>query len=141
MSVTYIITGIFIVGFLVYIYFSHKRMNSMKKVPDSKRIKIMDNRNFKALTNKGVVLVDFWAPWCGPCKMIAPVLNEIAENQNINATIAKLNVDNNQQIAGKLKIKSIPTLILFKDGKEIDRFMGYKSKSFLLKKINLANSL
>lgn len=79
------------------------------------------------------VLVDFWAEWCGPCKTIAPILEEIATEHGENVQIAKVNVDENQQLALQQKVMSIPTLILFKDGAEAKRVIGAKSKQDLLK--------
>jgi len=138
MSTSFIIGGSLIIAFLGYIYYSTKKMNNIAKVPNSKNIRVLDNKNFKNIIARGVVLVDFWAPWCGPCKMIAPVLNEIAETESDKVTIAKVNVDYQQDLAGKFKVKNIPTLIMFKDGKEINRFVGYKPKRFLMKQVNLA---
>jgi thioredoxin 1 len=139
MSISNILLGVFIVAVLVFIYYSSKKMHNMPKVANSKKIKVLDNKNFKNIIGRGVVLVDFWAPWCGPCQMIAPVLNDIAETESDKVTVAKVNVDNQQQIAGKFKVKSIPTLIMFKDGKEINRFVGYKPKRFLMKQVSLAS--
>lgn len=78
------------------------------------------------------VLVDFWAEWCGPCRMIAPVLEQIAEQYPDSIKITKLDVDHNPQTAGKFGVQSIPTMILFKDGKEVDRLIGYMPKDRLL---------
>ncbi|MFN0029092.1 MAG: thioredoxin [Acidimicrobiales bacterium] len=78
------------------------------------------------------VLVDFWAEWCGPCKMIAPVLDEIAAEKAGSLKIAKLNVDENPTIARRFEVMSIPTLILFKDGEPAKRIVGAKGKAALL---------
>ena len=78
------------------------------------------------------VLVDFWAEWCGPCKMIAPILEELATEQAGKLQIAKLNVDEHPDIARRFEVMSIPTLILFKDGAPAQRLVGAKGKSALL---------
>ena len=82
------------------------------------------------------VLVDFWAEWCGPCKMIAPILEEIADEQGDNLKIAKLNVDDAQDVARRFEVMSIPTLILFKDGEPVKRVVGAKPKQALLDDIS-----
>ena len=82
------------------------------------------------------VLVDFWAEWCGPCKMIAPILEEIADEQGDSLKIAKLNVDDAQDVARRFEVMSIPTLILFKDGEPVKRVVGAKPKQALLDDIS-----
>jgi len=82
------------------------------------------------------VLVDFWAEWCGPCKMIAPILDEIAGEQAGKLTIAKLNVDDNPEISRRFDVMSIPTLILFKDGKPEKKVVGAKGKGQLLEELS-----
>ena len=87
------------------------------------------------LKAEGPVLVDFWAPWCGPCRMVAPVLDQISDELGSQITIAKVNVDENQGIAGSLGIMSIPTLMLYKDGKPVEVIVGFQPKPKLMAKI------
>jgi len=97
-----------------------------------------DNFDDKITELKGNVLVDFWAPWCGPCRMLAPVIDEIAADYDGQLVVAKVNTDENQEISSKYRIMSIPTLILFKGGKPAERMVGYMSKKDLKNKIDSA---
>ena len=87
-----------------------------------------DDFDEKVLGAEVPVLVDFWAAWCGPCKMVAPVLDELAEEMDGKLRIAKLNVDENQDIAEQFQVSSIPTFILFKQGEAADRMLGAMPK-------------
>ncbi len=135
MSTTIIIILAFLMVIIGLITFSYYRMKNAKPVESSSKIKVLGTKNFKPIIRRGVVLVDFWAPWCSPCKIIAPILNDIAESQD-NLQIAKVNVDNQQSLAQKYKVRNIPTLILFKDGVEVHRFVGVKTKKAILKEVD-----
>jgi len=129
-----VILGV-LAALVAFIVIGQRKMKNLPDVKNSENVKVLSNKNFKAITAKGLVLVDFWAAWCGPCKMMGPVINDVAEEAGDQATIAKLNVDHNQDLAQRYKVRSIPTLILFKDGKEINRYVGVKQKKFLLAEI------
>lgn len=89
------------------------------------------DQNFAAETGAGVVLADFWAPWCGPCKMIAPVLEELDSEMGDKVKIVKLDVDDNQETAAKFGVMSIPTLLIFKNGEVVDKVVGFQPKDAL----------
>ncbi|MDX4028177.1 thioredoxin [Aliarcobacter skirrowii] len=92
--------------------------------------------NFDEVTSKGVSMVDFWAPWCGPCRMIAPVIDELAGDFDGKANICKVNTDEEQDLAVKYGVRSIPTIIFMKDGKVVDQLIGASSKQAFTDKIN-----
>ncbi|MBN2614457.1 MAG: thioredoxin [Bacteroidales bacterium] len=106
--------------------------------PDSDKLVILTDATFKKQISKGVSLVDFWADWCTPCKIQGPIVSELAEEVSDKAKICKLDVQNNQKMSAELGIRNIPTIIIFKDGKIAQKFVGVKTKSILLKGINAA---
>ena len=89
----------------------------------------LNKDNFDEVIGKGKTLVDFWAGWCMPCRMVAPVIEELAAEYEGKATIAKVDVDVENALASRYSIMNIPTVILFEDGKEVKRFIGVKSKA------------
>lgn len=126
-----------ILGLAVFfIYRSYKKMKNMPMPEDSEFVKVLTTQNFENQIKKGLTLVDFWAAWCMPCRAMAPILNSIANELKDSASVGKLNIEDHQAIASKYQVRSIPTLILFKNGKEINRFVGIKTKDFLINQIN-----
>ncbi len=102
----------------------------------SKTVNVTDDSFSDDVLSSGTpVLVDFWATWCGPCKMVAPVLEEIASEKAGSLTVAKLDVDENPATARDFQVVSIPTMILFKDGQPVKRIVGAKGKAALLREI------
>jgi thioredoxin 1 len=95
----------------------------------------LTDATFDGAIAEGVTLVDFWAPWCGPCRMIAPIIEELAEEYNGRAKIAKVNTDEEQMTAVKFGIRSIPTLLIFKDGKPVDQVIGAVPKQVFTSKL------
>ncbi|WP_243386113.1 thioredoxin [Bacillus kexueae] len=94
------------------------------------------DQSFVQETSEGLVLVDFWAPWCGPCKMIAPVLEELDQDMGSEVKIVKIDVDENQETAQKFGVMSIPTLLVFKNGEVVDKTVGYQPKEALAELLN-----
>lgn len=93
------------------------------------------DQNFQKETSKGFAIVDFWAPWCGPCQMMSPIFDEVAVQFKGKVKMGKVNVDDNQQIPSKYGVSGIPTIIFLKDGAEASRLVGFQSKETFQAKI------
>ena len=99
--------------------------------------KVATNTNFtELLQDSKLVIVDFWATWCGPCRMLSPVLDEVEEEMSDKISVVKVNVDDADQIAMQYRIMSIPTLLFFKNGQVVDKTVGAMAKNVLIEKIN-----
>ena len=96
----------------------------------------LNSSNFDSTIASGVTVVDFWAPWCGPCRMVAPIIDELSSEYDGRANICKVNTDENQDIAIRFGIRSIPTIMFFKDGQQVDMVIGAVSKDVFVEKIN-----
>jgi len=134
-SIIIFVAAFLLVAFLASFFLNYYKMKKTPVVEDNGKIKKLSDQNFEHQIKSGIMLVDFWATWCMPCKMMAPVLNNLSEELTGNASVGKLDVDQNRAASAKYGVRSIPTLVLFKNGKEINRFVGVKTKDFLLKEI------
>ncbi len=99
---------------------------------DQSSVQKLTDQDFKSSIGKGKTLVDFHAEWCGPCRMLAPILEEVAQDKEANVAIAKVDIDAEQQTAAEFQVASVPTLILFKEGKELKRLVGLRNKKEIL---------
>jgi len=136
MQTTLIITGIIISVLGGLFLIARTRMKNIPLVDDHKNILTLTDKNFQNQIKNKLVLVDFWASWCAPCRIMAPVLNDVATELTGNSHVGKVNIEQYQSLAQKFKVRNIPTLILLKNGMEVNRFVGIKNKEFLLQQIN-----
>ncbi len=132
MKIVLIILGVLVILFVLLVIYSKWKMKGLENVPANEAILILTDKNFNHQIKDKLVLVDFWAEWCAPCKMMLPILNDVAASSGDDFKVAKVDVDKNQALAQKYGIRSIPTLIAFKNGEEVMRFVGVKNKGFLM---------
>lgn len=135
MNAVWIALGVLAIYFVISTILYRRKLKKYDPADASEHIVNLNDTNFDNQIKSGVTLVDFWAAWCAPCKVIAPIIDELANEMHESAKIAKLDVDKNQKSAAKFKVRNIPTLIVFKDGKEVERIVGVKPKHYLKKAI------
>jgi thioredoxin 1 len=136
MKTTIIIAGIIIAFIGSLMLLARSRMKSIPTVADNDNILTLTDKNFQYQTKNKLILVDFWASWCTPCRIMAPVLNEVADELTGNSYVGKVNIEEYQSLAQKFQVRNIPTLILLRNGVEVNRFVGIKNKEFLIQQIN-----
>ncbi len=108
------------------------KLETTNNSSDEKQVKTITDDNFKEIIREGVTVVDFWATWCGPCRRQSPIVEEIANDLGAQVTIGKLNVDHNKKISSEYYVRTIPTIIIFKDGVVMERLVGLQAKEHLL---------
>ena len=140
MQTVLIVISSIVVAFVILNIYARIKMKNTPRVDDHKDILTLSEKNFQQQTKGKVVLVDFWAAWCAPCRMMAPVLNDVADGLSVNQKVGKINIEQQQSLANQFKVRSIPTLILFRNGREVKRFVGIKQKDFLIKEIQAVSN-
>lgn len=135
MQTSMVIIGLVILLFGITLYFAKVKMKNLPAVTDHEKIITLTDTNFLQQTKNRTILIDFWASWCAPCRMMAPILNEVAAELDNNSYVGKVNIEQYQSLATHYRVQNIPTLVLVKNGTEVKRFVGLKNKDFLLKQI------
>ncbi len=132
----YIIIGV-ILAVVIFVIVRYRSFMAGIDTPESDKMVTFTDKNIMQQTKNGIVLIDFWAEWCQPCKIQGPIVNQLAEeNIDKHVKIGKFDVEKNPKAAGKLGIKNIPTIIIFKSGKEVQRLVGLKNKKALMTAID-----
>ncbi|MCX7862066.1 MAG: thioredoxin [Bacteroidales bacterium] len=135
MTTILIIIIVIVVVFVGLIIYNYYRLKKMPDVKDNPKIVHLTEKNFNQHIKTGISIVDFWAPWCMPCKMMAPVLNELAKTNDDSFKVCKVNIEKYRRLAERYKISSIPTIIIFKNGKAAKRIVGVVTKGKILKEL------
>jgi thioredoxin 1 len=136
MTNTMLVTGTIITVLGAMFFYFRSKVKNLPLVSDNEDILILTDKNFQHQTRNKIVLIDFWAGWCAPCRMMAPVLNEVSGELSGNAFVGKVNIEEYQSLAQKFQIRNIPTMVLLKNGVEVNRFVGIKTRKFLVQQIN-----
>ncbi len=128
--------AILVVLLIVSFYKRYKMIKNIDvNAPVSENLIILRDATFKKQIKSGVTLIDFWAPWCMPCKVLGPIVSEVADELKNEAAICKLNIDENKKTAAELGIRSIPTMVIFKNGKIVNKLVGIKTKAAIVKAV------
>jgi thioredoxin 1 len=135
MIATFIVLAILLALFVVANIWARVKIKRTPLPPDHPRVLQLNDANFKPQLKNKLVLVDFWAEWCAPCRLMAPVLNQLAADLDGNCYVGKVNIERYPDLARQYRIRSIPTLILYKNGVEVQRIVGVKTKEYLQKQI------
>jgi len=132
------IPAIILVALLIISFYKRYSMikNMDSKAVDSPNLIILTDSSYKKQIKTGVTLIDFWAPWCMPCKVQGPIISDVANEMADKAAICKINIDQNKRAAAEFGVRSIPTIIIFKNGKIVKQLVGVKSKAVLVKALN-----
>lgn len=126
-----------VIMLILVVYYIRKaalRMSKEQQV-ESENIIILTDEKFSKLIKSGVTLVDFWAPWCAPCKMQNPIINQVADELKGKAKVCKINIDDHKKSASQMKIRNIPNIIIFKDGEAVKQLIGMKPKHTILRAV------
>lgn len=134
---TTLIAIVLIIAIVSFFYYSAKAsLSKTASTPTHQNILQLTDENINREMHDKIVLVDFWAAWCAPCRMMNPILNELVDEISTNCRIGKVNIEEHPTLAQRFNVRSIPTMIIFMDGKEVHRMVGIRSKDQILKAID-----
>lgn len=135
MSLSLIVFFTMIVAFTFFLWMAKTALRKTPMVQDHEEIITITEKNFEEVTRDKIILVDFWAEWCAPCRLIAPVLNELTDEMADNHYIGKINIERYPSLAQRFNVRGIPTLLILKNGVEVKRIVGVKTKAYLVKEL------